>query len=137
MRKTNLASWEQLQKDFGEFPPTPLKSTQITTSKFTIKYMNRIGKFLYDVENAFRIFRYGKCPTNDDYVLRLLEEKRYKDIFDSLKDSKTKLLLPWNGLGSFHRFLVAALLIILSPLLVFWSLFILFRMFTSIWGQVY
>ncbi len=130
--KKYIFSWEQLQKDFGEFPPTPLRSTQRPKSKFTINYMNRIGMFLFKTRNAFNLIRYLINPPDDKFVLECLEDFKKIDVIDDLIGVKKQLLDLWNYSNFFTRVLFIVVLVIFSPVLAFLLLFLCSRTLLSI-----
>lgn len=106
---------EQLQNDFGEVPPNQLKPSNIHARVFTIKYMNSLEKYIFDVMSSIKLLNYIKKNPNDAYVLMLLKDIGNKDAMDGLLNVKQSLLQEWGKFGILGRILFLCLSVLAAP----------------------
>jgi hypothetical protein len=114
-RMLHRLSREQLQKDFGEFPPHPLHSKSVSTGKFNIVYLNRIGKILFDLKSGIGLVRHMYNHPNDAYSSSMVEVIGH-NVVEEIQSSYSNFLGSWNDLRTIQKIMMASILFLTAPI---------------------
>lgn len=133
------SSIEQFEKDFGEYPPLPLEPEIEPLTTFTLSYLTKFQKRLFSLREALSIFIASRQSTAPKVVLELFDELHLPDIFNEFAQSKSQLFISYSKLNAFSKpvflILISILLIVLIPIVLAFTLFVVSRLILRIWSK--
>lgn len=115
-RTVSTDSRQQLCKDFGEYPPKPLNTNE-TIFQFKIVYLNQFSVLIYNIKRDYNLyFSQNNLIKNKDAI------KKREEIKNSIKIAYSEFKLSFDNLSKLIKICTLTLCIILSPLLIIYSL---------------
>ncbi|TYC63824.1 hypothetical protein FMN52_00950 [Marinobacter sp. BW6] len=121
-RKYSTDCHEQLFKDFGEFPPKPLRAPPLKHT-FDVIYLSGIGSKYYSLSRVFGLFKADEDEIEDENV-RLMH-KEVQDVKYGLVTSLQDLVFKFKKLNLLNKTLSLLLVILISPLFLIFFAFLL------------
>lgn len=128
---------EQLEKDFGNYPPYPLKST-IVKNSFNIIHLNRISIRLYKLKYILNAITKDekKLKNNNSIEIKKFYNKEVKPHIEELQLSFNNTKKEFKKSNTLFKFLLLLILTAISPALILilsiYAFFILKKLIPSL-----
>lgn len=119
------SSREQLTKDFGEFPPSPLTANS-PGADFNIVNVGALGARYFTLTRSFRALNQDAADANDPSTAHII--KAFSEIKKGISSSALSFLVAYNALRLYQKILFILLIFIFLPFMLIFFIGFLVRM---------